>query len=333
MNYNDFIGKETISKEYKEFTFFKTDNNFELDQLENYCATNEFDFNDLVLENLKIYIKQYIPRYATSFWNSQIKQSEFYIGVDDYGIVKGIPYKGILPIDFIHEKIHKSFSKYIGTDDPLLRADLRNISIKTEFIKVVPFIPETAHHPDYLDFLKKKEIFLQKYNSFLEKYKSWKEKYNIINYKLVDIVNTSWSRKMLKEYVASFPNTEQIQELLDGDFKLESISGEELKFIKLDKTNMYYWVTEYKDHLTEQYKNSKPIFHEIFNKMIPFNLFISCELIPYWMKNKDMNLYVLKISMDILEKPTQYYSYYDFFQKKWLKYKRIVDQQPMCLQI
>ena len=333
MFYNDFIGKETLSKEYKEFSFFKTGLRFENEKMEEYCRTNKFEFNNLVLENMKKYIRQYIPRYATSFWNSRILESEFYIGVNDYGIIKGIPFQGDFPLDFIQEKLKKTLEKYVGYDDPMIRADFRDISIQFEMIKVESMpTPETEVHQEYADYCVRKTQFSKKVDIFAQKYKDWKETYDVINYKLVDIANMKWSREMLIAYVKSHPNTEKITDLLESDFKLEPISGEELKLVKIDKTNLYYWVTEYKDLITNEYRKNKPVFNQTFSKTTPFNLLVSGEMSPFWVRdNPNMNMYVLKITMKMTKLPIFFFSYYDVIYEKWMKCKRVNDIHPMCL--
>jgi hypothetical protein len=87
ISFNDYIGFETINKEYKEFTFNCAGINIDNKLAEKYCYNNNFKFNEDVLENLKKYIKVYLPKYACSFWNSKIQKSKFYIGVNDFGLV------------------------------------------------------------------------------------------------------------------------------------------------------------------------------------------------------------------------------------------------------
>ena len=187
LQFNEFIGKETLSREYKEFSLFKKSLEIDIHQSEKYCCNNKFEFNQSVISNLKRYIKEYIPKYACSFWNSGIEESELFIGVNDYGLVKGIPYKGNINIEYINIKLKETLNHYIKSDiSPYIRPDIEP-KIEFEIINVIPpNIPDEEVHEDYIEYLNKKKIFLKKYNDFLKKIDDWKEKYSILNLKLVD---------------------------------------------------------------------------------------------------------------------------------------------------
>ena len=102
-DYNEFIDEETLPREYKEFTFNLSGIQIDNKVAEEYCKTNRFDFNKQVNSNIKKYFKMYAPKYMVSFFNSKIN-GELFIGVDDWGFVKGIPYKGEIPIDILKLK-------------------------------------------------------------------------------------------------------------------------------------------------------------------------------------------------------------------------------------
>lgn len=332
MYFNEFIGKETISREYKEFSFFKDSLSIDIKQSEKYCETKIFEFNESVFSNLKIYIKEYIPKYTCSFLNSNI-EGELFIGINDYGLVKGIPYQGEIDREYIKLKIMKTLKNSIKNDN----FDNIDIDIDIEFLEVKsPSKPISEYHEDYIIYLNKKKIFEKKYNEFLMKIEEWKNKYYILNYKLVDIVNTFETRQQLKSFIKENDENNQIINLLNTDYKLPIMHGFEIKDIKLDKNNPYYWVTTFKDKIVDEYKKNKPIFKENFNKSnIPYNLLISLsDMIPYWMNyNKNMNLYVLKIKIK-KNKIKNSFLYYDFIHKKWLKCERIIlKDQPICLKI
>lgn len=337
LQFNEFIGKETLSREYKEFSLFKKSLQIDIQQSEEYCYNNKFEFNQSVISNLKRYIKEYIPRYACGFWNSGIEESELFIGVNDYGLVKGIPYKGNIDFQYIKLKIKETIDKYVKLDiNPYIRPDFQP-TISIELINVNQCeIPEEEIHEDFTEYLNRKKIFLKKYNDFLKRVDEWKEKYNILNLKLVDIVNTPFTRQRLKEYIKINDENNPVYQLLDTDFKLEQISGLEMKDVKLDKNNPYYWVTTFKDSIVDEYKKNKPIFYANFSRSnLPFNLLIGVsEMIPYWMNyNSNMNLYVLRIILKC-KKSQITFSYYDPYVDRWLKCKRIIEKdQPVCLPI
>jgi len=335
LHFNEFIGKETLTKEYKEFSLFKKCINITSRQAEIYCENKIFEFNDNVIANLKQYIKEYIPKYACGFWNTGIEEGELIIGVNDLGLVKGIPYKETtpFPIEYIKKKIYKTIESFVYTDsETSIRPD--PIPIKIELIEVIPPpSPIEKNHQDYTEYLSKKDVFLKKYNLFLKTHQEWKEKYEIVNFKLVDIFNNPTTRNDLKEYVKLKDKDNIVISILESDFQLEQISGENMRLLKLDKNNPYYWVTTYKDDFIDKYKKNRPLFTEIFScSNVPYNLLTGVgDMIPYWLHhNSKMKLYIIRI---ILKKKNtgNIYSYYDNITNEWTSCKRMYEGgQPMC---
>lgn len=328
--YDEFIGPETLFTEYKEFSFFKSGFFSDSTQIEMYCKTNTFDFTPLVLSSLELYIKQYIPRYVSSFWNGGIENGYLYIGVNDYGMIKGIPIKNVNKDElytWLQKTIEKCKAKYIPKKykkNILITFDLNSVS--------TPQMPSTALHPDYIEYTHKKEAFEDRYRTFLQTYDDWKQRFSIINCKLVDIVNTPKYRVQLQDFIRETDPYNPIINLLDTDFMLEYKTGDEMRSTNFNETNPYYWVTLFKDKWIDEYKKAKPIFTEIFYKNVPYNLMIGGEMIPYWMNyNTDMSLYVIKINIQL--KPTlETMYYYDSICNKNIKCKRVIDKgQPVCI--
>lgn len=322
--YDEFIGTETLCKEYKEFSFFKTGFDMETEESEMYCETNSFEFTHLVLSNLSMYIKQYIPRYISGFWNADIKSGSVYIGVNDYGLIKGIAVKSVNERE-LYRKLKKTLSKYND----------KSVSITFELCPITtPPMPSTFIHPDYTDYICKKELFIERYNAFLKTYEEWKQKYCIISCKLIDIVNTPVYRKQLQEFIQTIDPSNSVIHLLDTDFILQYKSGLEMRAINFNDTNPYYWVTLFKDKIIDESKKSKPVFTETFYKNVPYNLLIGGEMVPYWMNyNNDMSLYVVRINIKL--NPTSEPLYYYYIQSdKMIKCKRVMERgQPVCLPI
>ena len=117
LSFNDYLGKESLDKEYKEFTFNLAGLRIDKKLADEYCTSNKFDFNDAVTANIKKYIKTYLCTNACANFNSNI-DGKFYIGVNDDGFIKGIPYQGELSIKETEEYIYK-----------VLRENLSNSSL------------------------------------------------------------------------------------------------------------------------------------------------------------------------------------------------------------
>lgn len=328
--YNDFIGPETLQREYKEFSLHKTGVPFELTEVERYCETRQFDFNDLVKKNIAKYIDQYIPKYVSGFWNSGL-DGEMYIGTDDYGCVKGIPLSSDTTLD--PEWLYDYISDVIKTSVREKDGKPFETNVSVDVMSVDMPEPKDDIHPLYRFYAEQKREFLASYESFLEEYKAWQHTYEIVNMKLVDIVNTLPFRNALMEYIESSPYRNQfvLDTLSDETYRLQAMTGEDIKDIKHDTSNIFYWVTNFKDNLSVNYKKDKPTFTLRFkHRYIPYNLLMcTSDMIPYW---KNIKLYLIRIQCKKQE-PNQVHFVYRS-DSQWIYSKRIMDpftNQPATL--
>jgi len=329
MEFNEFLGPEELEKEYKEFTFNLAGISFDISDYDRFCLTNKFDFNDVVINNLNRYFHVYLPKYISCFLNLPSETtSQFMIGVNDYGIVKGIPYLGELPI----EKLKLNMYRIIYTQ--IRHESFINFCkyVKINFVKV-NFNKQDIYktiHPKFIKYLILKKKYDFSYQDFLLKYALWKEKFMFINRKLVDLVNNQDSREMLINYIKSIDPENPVIKLLLTDYKLESKTHDELISYKNKNNNPYYWVTRWKDEHREYIISQKPIFNKEFElKNTPYNLIQSISnMIPYWMtNNENMNLYVISIE---IKSPIN--KNFEYFDEKWLCcHRKLVKGAPVCI--
>jgi len=331
MNFDDFIGSETLNKEHKCFSFHKSGMNIDISTASSYCENNQFTFNHYVISNIKKYIKLYLPKYVCGYLNSNLNKGDFYIGINDFGFVKGIPYQGKLSLEFIKQYINKTITNYIKG------SKIDNSMIEVELINVnKPDIPIYNQNPKYTEYLEKKKEYLEKYSDFLQKYKEWEQKYDIFNHKLIEIYNNKETRAMLIEYVKKHDPENCVLELLYSDYQMKYNEDDYVKELKLDKNHSYYWITHFKDDEITNIRKERPIFIKDFNHYnVPINLIISVnDMIPYWMNhNVDMNLYVIHIKILNNNNNNNIYEYRDYHNKdKWIKCQRYLlpNGQPSC---
>jgi hypothetical protein len=125
-------------------------------------------------------------------------------------------------------------------------------------------------------------------------------------------------------------NETALQTIYDDTFMLPYMSGEDIKDLKLDQTNIFYWVTYFKDELCKKYKKDKPVFHARNKyKHLPFTLLSNVsDMIPYW--SDQIHLYVIRINCGMqLSNDFMYYN-----GTQWIRCNRIIDpsnQQPICM--
>ncbi len=332
--YDEFIGPEDEITEYKEFAFNSAGLVLDTKLAELYCQNSNFDFNESVISNLKKYFKVYTPKYFTAFNNASMN-GDLYIGVNDYGFVKGIPYKGELPTDYLKDKIYKSLEEYIQNSDVFNFNDM----IEINFINISkPDNPTTSTNPKFFDYLCKKQEYLIEYQKWVEKFENWKIRYAYFTQKLVDLVNNKESRELLVQWIKSKdPNNSCIQ-LLETDYQLEYKDHGEIAVLKDDPKNVYYWVCLWKDHVTDYLKTIKPVFSHEFNQHnLPVNLIVSAsEMIPYWTNfNPNMNLYLIHIkfkNINIDSDNKIVIKYREPNKKQWICCYRTkhVDGTPLC---
>ena len=111
--YNEELGLETLSDEYKLFTFnpilIDPDESLEL------LKSQKWVFNESTIQSVKTYLRLYLPKYISSYTHpvTKISNGNLYIGVDDDGIIYGVPFQGKFPINIIEKEISDIFDSMV----------------------------------------------------------------------------------------------------------------------------------------------------------------------------------------------------------------------------
>ena len=166
MQYMDNIGIETINKEYKVFNFYNVGLELSNEDSISLLENKKWIFNEYTLKNIASMIKIYLPKYTCAYLsNNYDDNSELFFGIDDIGNIKGIPYDGILDINYIKEIFVQVMKSHIKIDECLNIEDYINIeliNINYENNEILENI-----HPYYKEYLKiklKYEINKNKYH-------------------------------------------------------------------------------------------------------------------------------------------------------------------------
>jgi len=334
-SYNDYFGIEELDKEYKEFTFNLAGLVLDSDLAEKYCLSNVFDFNDTVIKNLKKYIKIYVTLNACASFNSNI-DSNFYIGINDDGFIKGIPFCGELPIEYIKSYIYKILSENIS--NPTLGYIDFNKYVKINIVKInKPKIPTDKLNPEFSKYIKKKNKHMELLDYYHKEMTEWKRSFDFANQKLFKLINNSDSRAILIEYIKSIDPTNNVIDLLYSDYQEEYKQHTEVIILKEIKTSPYYWITRWKDMTISKLRKEKPKMLKSLPSM-PTNLIMNVgEMIPWWIHNNtSMNLYMIQIEFKTSEfgirfNSSNLFSYLDYNKKKWIKCHRTINNGgPAC---
>lgn len=334
--YNDYNGPETVQTEYKLFTFHPKgtllDPNDET-YAENLLRSGDWIFNQQVINNLEFYLDTYIPKYTTAFLShdSETENGEMYFGVSDDGFIQGVPYQGELDIESIRSKVNSIL------DSDLIQSD-HNLKdyVQIELIKIdtSDFVLSLEHQKTIEDYFSQKKIYDEKLGKYLEKKKKWCQRMDYYSDRLHSLLNNPESRSAFLQYVLiKAPDNKELHSLLLSPYQFTAKTGEEISILKENKDGIWYWITRWKDEMSDFVKTMKPQPPPgLGNRVYAHNIITTIvDMIPHWLNNNsnNINLYLLKFSfqkpdvdLDIKYRgPLGDYIYC---------YRRMIDSGPLC---
>lgn len=324
--YNDYVGPETLQKEYKLFTFHFLGTNLDFTN-EKYCEelinTGRWIFNKQVIDNLNYYIDYYLPKYTASFFNKMYLENygEMYFGINNDGFIQGIPFKGELNEGEIQNRVSSVLKSNSLKVDGIQKSEIIN-SIKVEVIKINTknFKLDDYHLKFIENYYNLKKDYNSKINIFKKRKKIWISLMTYYSDKLTFLLNNNKTRKLIIQYVKSYgPEYDNIISLLESEHKFSPIKSEEIPIEKKNKNTIWYWVTQWKDDITDyimEFRPSPPIFT---HRTYPINIIVTLvDMIPQWLDKDKINLYLIKFSFEKPKKDFQikykqdddYYSIY-----------------------
>jgi hypothetical protein len=114
---------ETLNDEFKKFTFDREEitSRHQRNFFEIFFGTGKINsiVDDYIKKRISLYLKNYIPKYTVCFFNSDERHnlshsdSFLYIGIDDNGIITGIPVKDTENLNELHNFIETEIEKII----------------------------------------------------------------------------------------------------------------------------------------------------------------------------------------------------------------------------
>lgn len=299
-SYMQFIGKETLECEYKVASLNMKGTNVTDSYAVELLKTNNFIFNDTIMKNITVYIDYYFRKYFTGFLNIKchIKNPHLILGVNDYGFVTGIPFKGEMDISNIEKILVDNI-----TNENII-SNINKDDLKTLYsIKLIKVDYDGAKDNDYYQ----KYIIQEKENNSLmnEFYKKHKRTNKLIKKyttKLVDLVLNEETQKQLLKFIWNRVRKNPMiyyqikRKIREKDFPLNP-DHIDIQNLKNDIYSVYYWITRFKDEMIDFYRFLKPQKPVINGKIYPNSIIAIMEdMIPNWMNhNEDMNLYLIKL--------------------------------------
>jgi hypothetical protein len=347
MFHGQFIGRETVFKEYKKFSFHHIGLPFDDEAARTYVENFNWNFNDMIEETLAKYSSIYLPKYACAFLDQNTPDDEpgsLYIGVNDDGRIIGIPYQGVLSADFLSSvSLHNLIiGDENGVCQPFELCDLFDV-------EVVPIEYHNKElsivHPQLSLYLQKQKAFEDKIQHHSEKYMKWQKKNDLYSGKLVDLYENPASRKEFLHYLRKLKKYEMIERVKKGE-TIEQQRYDKIREFRERGDNLYYWLCTWKDEILDDIRKKKPIREKAYKNIIsrmeniysPSHILINTgDLVPWWMQNNEgMNLYIIRFvfrkeKKDEIRKKGWTIRFIDHLRRSVTCFRTLVDNQPCCL--
>lgn len=332
MFFNEDLGPEDINKEYK-LGFMYWDREFKSDIALELLLSGKWLFNDSIYNTIKEYLIKYLPKYIASFTHplSKVEKGVLYIGIDDNGLVKGIPFKGNISLDTIKPIIADIFKNKIKFPNKEVMKFLHN-NISIEIIKLKHDFNKTNkkwfdeqleqhfnkkqksmrdynHRKIWLKLIKeqngKLNKFLNKEKTFFRNYlfdrdilskRKYKHQYSHLEY-LIDVPNYYDLIADIK--IKNFKSAPDDMFNLYYDF-VKNGTHTNLPYYEFNNIITLFLFGRYKDFYTDLLKANKPKNITFYNNeyFITYLLSNIDKMNSIWVtSNRNINLFVIKITM------------------------------------
>lgn len=339
MEYDESIGPENEEREYKQGVIYWS-KEYEFEYCLHLLKTGKWVFNKCIMNTIKIYLDKYLSKYITAFnhHKSNVKEGTLYIGIDDDGYVKGIPFKGDLNLNKIDKAINNIFNTLLFFKNKKVASEIRK-SLKVEIIPV-KYTNEKVNIDHYEFFMTEYEKRLKLYEIYKRKKFKWENFMRTQTEKLFILMNRErfgfldWldsTREITKsnykhcysslEYLCDVPdyydfratirikNFKHLKGEIIKDFVNEQ--GKSAHYKELNTVMAMYKFGRYKDHCIGVFKNMKPNNPKVYiNLSQPLFLLSQIDnMVPLWLNNNsDVKLYVIKITIPNKNKYVLYFN-------------------------
>lgn len=335
-NLGGYYGTEDIKTEFKTFCL-KEIYSLSLADAEN-ILTNLVWEKKLSYEingTIKKYLKKVLPKYISSFSNSDIN-GDFIIGIDDFGEITGIPIYGEIDKEMIEKKLKEVIITNIRIDNEKLTDDsaekiLDNIELEYIPLDIDPNLVTDEYSERYNEY---KRQFMYRNNKIMEynqKRIQWLGELSKYSTKLTTLINSTETREDIIQYIRnkSDNNEKQLQiiEMLKTDEYVPIPKYEVLIVRKIDPNDVLYWLVKYKDDMTELTCLKRPIKPSFSKVYTPLQIIQKMSLVRHiFMNIEEVTYYMLKISIKGENIPGEVY-YKDAGEWK-IRYRRCSEDGP-----
>jgi uncharacterized protein YuzE len=348
MYIGQICGKETIALEYKEFCLkLFPENLFSLDEIHDIIVGNwNPKLNPLVLKNLSLYFKTYVPECVSSFINAGI-DGEIFIGCNDNGEISGIPFLAKTKVQIERFKAEIKNKIFIVLKKKIMNFDhkngkkilpLRGIRLEiTELISDERFVDDEArlHLQNYYF---KSDLYQKAHE--LYKFEKCRWMKDVLKYsaKLEIILNIPEIRYEMSEYIKNkkhlYKNDENVVsnvlDLLASDRYILPCIGYEIQRARDDKKveTLGFWISIFKDERLEEIMKQKPERPLVQIPMSPTTMVRRLTLLKkrFIQREKNVHFFVIKIYVDgsKVKKDVKFTKYLND-KNKWVTKTRVLE--------
>lgn len=350
-------GKETLDKEFKEFCLSNLNLYFTQNDISNFIFNKKkLDisiFNNMIINDINEYITKYIPKYMSSFSNSNI-MGKIYIGINDNGIIEGIPFCGKLKKNIIKKNIKsvitnsrgiRNYRYYHAHDDNITKWYYDNIKVK--IIKVNKLQKYNDMEENIKKLMNSEHNNLKNINiwkNYIDNYNKWHSLMTDCTCKLIEYLLNDKKKNDIIEYIKDiFKNNDNLDKTKlnsliafftknDDYYKNLNLTLEYIEEIIKDEYSPIKWLIEYKDNLIyknrilkphkPQVKIDKSLYYRFANNVLN----IKQQLINL---HKNINFYVIKITIPHMD--DSYLEYRTSDNSFWMSRTRVLSHiGPIC---
>jgi hypothetical protein len=343
-----FIGNETIYTEYKEFCINK---GYNIEQLVNNYIIDNAQFDNIILSVIKSYFIKYLPKYISSFNNSNFN-GKLIIGVSDNGVIHGIPFFGNITKFNIH-KYTKKIYKYIKIYNVNKKYNklLTKKYINTLKIQIIPLynnlntdILSLKHTYDQkLKNIKIKNMLLNdQWAKHLKRYKKWTNQLYFFRTSIENYTKSTYLRKCVANFIKknkynydlhSYSLLDKLEKIfLSNDIIHFNYSHDEIQLYKNIIDNPIKWILDYKDFIDKQLNLKKPKRPLKYPEKYYLQKFYNnLSNIDYLLYNNNVNHFLIVVHINII--PNTLIKYRNYNSTSWVYKKRVLDSHnnPCCI--
>jgi hypothetical protein len=298
---------ESKTSEFKEFSLKIDPISFcTIEEINDLIKTGRLveNFNDIIISNIDYYLRFYVPKYISAFGNMKGEDpfATLYIGINDFGEITGIPFRGILEVEYLNE-IKDSLKLFLSA---------KNLE---EIFKEIQFeIIKLTHDPSMItddvsaildEHIGKYNAYKIAYTKYVHDYKSWIEQIDRYSTKISIYFSNPEYRKEIAAYIrlnTTNPEYLKMADLLETDHKFETIDNDKIMEKKVDQSSIYHWITSYKDSTLDLIKTKRPVrpitYNSDLDKISETQFSILTNLRKKFIdNNEDLNYYLIKIKI------------------------------------